>query len=373
MEYLSRIKAIQSRLHEEKIGIALVTEPVHTGYLCDICPVWGPCWIVIPVEGAAVCLCPEEDKSLAQTSNDVLKFYFYNAYDLKRGIDPTEELLKGFLYVSRNWNTGKIAVGIEKSTVSHSLFFALCAGVRHAEFKDIGPIFQTLRRRKSKSEIEAIERSACVAAAGQEAIRKGLKIGTTEADLLAVARYAMERKAGHPITLHADLLSGSRTLSVGGTATRRKIEKNDLIIADLSPCVNGYFADVTRTFVIGRPTNEQKKIFEAVKRAKEAAASMLAPGVACCEVERAARRVIKKSGFERFILHHAGHQIGRENFELPAFVPYSKDVLEEGMVMAVEIGVYIPGIGGVRMEDDYLITESASRLLSNCPWKWALR
>ncbi len=139
------------------------------------------------------------------------------------------------------------------------------------------------------------------------------------------------------------------------------------MIVDWGASYQGYRSDITRTFVLGNPTPEMIRIHDAVLAANQAGRLAVRPGTTAQEVDRAARRAIGLAGFGEYFLHRTGHGLGLETHEPPYLVEGNLDLLRPGMTFTVEPGVYVPGLGGVRLEDDVLVTETGEETLTTLP------
>ncbi len=184
-----------------------------------------------------------------------------------------------------------------------------------------------------------------------------------EIHLQALVRAAMEQSAGCPIQCKADVLIGENTALIGspeGVAGTRRARAGDPAIVDLLPRVNGYFADTTRTLWIDSPSAEKRRVVNLLSEVKEELEKVLRPGVPAVEIDGLARtRLTSEGSFP----HHTGHGIGISSFEPPFIRENSKDILEEGMVVTLEPGLYFEK-WGARIEDDYLITKEGFEKLS---------
>jgi len=139
------------------------------------------------------------------------------------------------------------------------------------------------------------------------------------------------------------------------------------VVVDLGATWRFYHSDITRTFVAGNPSEKQAKMFEAVKLAQQSAFKAVAPDVWARDVDATARQVIAEAGFGDFFVHNLGHGVGLEVHEAPVLSPDSKDLLGVGNVVTVEPGVYLPGYGGVRIEDTFLVKEDGAEKLTLTP------
>jgi Xaa-Pro aminopeptidase/Xaa-Pro dipeptidase len=142
------------------------------------------------------------------------------------------------------------------------------------------------------------------------------------------------------------------------------VRSGELLLIDFGAAWGGYKADITRTMAVGRADMRQRAVHETVLRAHDAAVAAVRPGVTAGDVDRAAREVIEAAGLGEFFIHRTGHGLGLEAHEDPSLDPGSATVLESGMVVTVEPGVYVPGWGGVRIEDDVVVEEGGCRLLT---------
>jgi Xaa-Pro aminopeptidase len=167
--------------------------------------------------------------------------------------------------------------------------------------------------------------------------------------------------------VHGDFIAGRRSLEIGGPPTENRVMKGDTLIMDLQASYNHYWADTARTFVVGSaPTARQGQIFQVLLDAKHETEKALRPGTRGSEIYDIASRVIIKSGFSP-LPHHAGHGVGLDTQEAPFFIPGSVDTIEEGDLCALEPGIYDKEAGGMRIEDNYVITKDGFKKTSRYP------
>jgi Xaa-Pro aminopeptidase len=208
---------------------------------------------------------------------------------------------------------------------------------------------------KDSDEVELIKDAIAVCDAGQAAARKEARSGMSELDLWAVTRAAMEHAAGRRIPVLADLVSGPRTLDVGGPPGSRVLEEGDLVLCDLVPRVAGYWGDSCSTFAVGQPTAAALSAHARTLDVLEAVVAGLRPGVVARDLDALARA-------ELDFPHHTGHGLGTSWHEEPRLVPDASTRLEQGMVVAIEPGTYADV--GVRVEQVALVTELGCEVLS---------
>ena len=238
----------------------------------------------------------------------------------------------------------------------------------HAKFVDADPLLSGLRVVKDEEEIEALRRAA---KANEECFRQvmeHIQPGVTEQELSAVwQRAALEAENSQLSDLPPIVASGPNGASPHTTATSRRLEDGDLVTIDAFLLVDGYYSDITRTYAVGEPDEELKRIYSVVQEANAAARAIIKPRIEAQEVDRSARQVIEKAGYGEYFIHRTGHGMGLEIHEEPNIVEGNDLLLKQGMVFTVEPGIYVPGLGGVRIEDNVLVTETGCETLSTLP------
>ena len=224
------------------------------------------------------------------------------------------------------------------------------------ELDDVGAGLQRARAVKDPDELEAIRSAIAIADRGQAAARGAFMPGVTELELWTTTRAAMETAAGARLPVLADLVTGPRTGDVGGAPGARRIEPDDLLLVDLVPRVGAYWADSCATVAHGDAPDLVRDAHAAALAALEAAKSAVAPGVRAGEVDAVARALVDYP-------HHTGHGVGLTVHEQPRIVPGNDQVLEQGMVIALEPGCYGEG-WGVRVEQVVVVTADGCDVLS---------
>lgn len=229
-------------------------------------------------------------------------------------------------------------------------------------------LVEELRAVKEPAEIEAIARAAALTDRALDHVLGTLKPGMREIDVSLALEVYMRSNGSEGLAFDPIVASGPNSSKPHASVTERAIEAGDLLTMDLGARVDGYCADLTRTVVVGaRATDEQRRVYEAVLAANEAALEAVRPGVACSDVDGVGRAVLAEAGLGEVFGHGIGHGVGLAVHELPVVGPRSRDVLVGGNVITIEPGAYVPGFGGVRIEDLVAVTEGACRLLSHAP------
>ncbi|GGE10519.1 putative dipeptidase YkvY [Marinithermofilum abyssi] len=221
-----------------------------------------------------------------------------------------------------------------------------------------------LRAVKDSDEIQVLEEAAALADYGIEAGIQALREGCTEMEIVAEIEYALKKKGVREMPFSTMVLFGEKTGDPHGTPGFRPLQRGDGVLFDLGVVHNGYCSDITRTVFFGEATEEMKKIYETVLKAQESALARCQPGVPIAEVDLAARRVIEEAGYGPYFPHRIGHGLGVEVHEYPSMHQNNNTLLQTGMTFTVEPGIYIPEIGGIRIEDDVVVSPGGPRLLT---------
>jgi len=225
-------------------------------------------------------------------------------------------------------------------------------------------LVESLRAVKDEEELERLERAARGLEPTVRSLRDEIRAGTSERTVAAELDYRLRQSGYDKTAFDTIVASGPRSALPHGRPTDRRFEPGDLVVIDFGGVMDGYASDVTRTFSVGEPSPEARHIYDTVREAQQAAIAAVRPGIEAQEVDRAARDVIESANLGEFFGHGTGHGIGLEVHESPWISPGRAERLQAGMVFTVEPGIYIPGKGGVRLEDDVLVTEEGCRLLS---------
>lgn len=258
-------------------------------------------------------------------------------------------------------------IGVELAMVPAAIVEGLKAGRPGVEIVDIGPTIRALRRSKDPDEVEVLRESMRGGEAAHAAALKQVRPGMTELDVYLFVQFEAARALGRQAIVYGDFASGPRCeTEQGGPPTLRKLERGDLLILDFSVVVDGYRGDFTNTFAVrGGPTERQQELFEACLGALRAGEARLRAGTPAREVDAAVRGHFASLNLDHAFTSHSGHGLGLGHPEPPYFVPESDDTLMVGDVVALEPGLYIKGVGGMRYERNYLITSDGFETLSN--------
>jgi Xaa-Pro aminopeptidase len=257
-------------------------------------------------------------------------------------------------------------VGIETGAVSALHAAALEGAALVPLHEDV----EALRRHLDPDELQLVRAAIRADEAGFAAARQAIREGTSELAVFLAVSAAIEDAAGMALALndanHA-FLSGPRTALVAGPATDRRLCAGDLMIIDVNPPIRQYKGDITRTFCVGTPTAAQQTMHAALVAALDRAMTMARPGIPGRAVDAAMRAVLVEAGYGAGLITHFGHGLGLQHPERPYIIPAEEMPLEEGMVLALEPGIYFTGGTSMRLEDNYLVTAHGLEPLSHFP------
>ncbi len=217
---------------------------------------------------------------------------------------------------------------------------------------------------KSKDEIKHIRKAIDITNRGFNIAAESIAPGVSEKDIAGLIEDEVKKQGAEAVSFDIIVASGYRAAFPHGSASSKRIKKGDFVVIDLGVTYKGYNSDETRTFVVGKPSQRQKTVYQVVKESNVKAIDMVKPGVRASDIDAATRDYIKRKGFGRYFGHGTGHGVGIAVHEPPFISPCSKDILEEGMVFTIEPGIYIPGWGGTRIEDMVLVTDSGPEILT---------
>lgn len=234
-------------------------------------------------------------------------------------------------------------------------------GVRLRPVKDL---VESLRSVKSAGEIEAIRQSVIVNSKALAQALKRVKPGMTELDVAAELDYRMRRLGAEGAAFETIVAAGARSALPHARPTAEKLKNDQVLLIDMGASLNGYSSDMTRVVHLGPPGDRIRGLYEAVLEAQLQSIAAVKPGATCAEVDEAARGSLKKRKLDQFFTHSTGHGLGLEIHETPRIGAKVETVLQPGMVITIEPGVYVKDFGGVRIEDTVLVTETGVEVLT---------
>lgn len=258
-------------------------------------------------------------------------------------------------------------IGFEAARLTYDFYQALRERFPHHTFVPLYGIVENLQVIKEPEEVDAIRTAAVISDRVFREVLPIIKPGVSELEVAAEITCRHRRYGAYKDAFDSIVASGVRSALPHGIASPKIIEEGDFVTLDFGCYADGYVCDVTRTVVVGNPSEEQIKVYDTVLSAQEAAIKAVRPGVSARKVDRVARERIAQAGYGSYFTHGLGHGIGMEVHAAPRLNSTSRDRLQPGMVITIEPGIYIPGWGGVRIEDDVLVTETGAEVLTTSP------
>ncbi|MDW0117323.1 Xaa-Pro peptidase family protein [Sporosarcina thermotolerans] len=257
-------------------------------------------------------------------------------------------------------------LGFEKDNLTFGMYDTYNEKV-DAELKPVSGIIEELRMVKTTEEIEILKQAAKIADDAFAHICTFIKPGVTELEVSNELEMFMRKQGATSSSFDTIVASGERGALPHGVASDKVIESGDMVTLDFGAIYNGYISDITRTVAVGEPSEKMKEIYEVTRAAQQMALEQIKPGMTGIEADAVARDYIKSKGYGDAFGHSTGHGIGLEVHEGPGLSFRSETVLVPNMAVTVEPGIYLPGIGGVRIEDDIIITEEGNVRLTHSP------
>ena len=220
---------------------------------------------------------------------------------------------------------------------------------------------------KSEDELAIMRRAQDVTDAALAAVLPQIKVGVTDREIAVSLEYEMKRRGAQGTSFDFIVVSGAESSKPHGVPTDKKIREGEFVTMDIGAICDGYCSDMTRTVCVGQPTDEMKKVYDTVATAQLMALAAIAPGKRCCDIDKIARDYIYSNGYQGCFEHGLGHSLGVLVHEPPAFSPRCQTVLQPGMVMTVEPGIYLAGRFGVRIEDVVFVTPDGCENITRSP------
>jgi Xaa-Pro aminopeptidase len=259
-------------------------------------------------------------------------------------------------------------LGLEAAHVSWARQRAFASGwFPSLELVPTVGLVESLRRIKDAGEVARVARAAAIADAALANVVPLLLEGPTELAFGQALDFEIRRLGASGNSFETIVASGPNGAKPHHRPSSRPIGRDELITLDFGAIVDGYCSDMTRTVCVGSPTDEMQRVFDTVTASQAAGVAAVRAGVACSEVDRACREVIAAAGWGERFLHGTGHGVGLDIHEAPAVAATSSDTLESGQAVTVEPGVYLPGVGGARIEDTVIVTDEGCWPVTTTP------
>lgn len=258
-------------------------------------------------------------------------------------------------------------VGFEADVVTVAVYQQLQGFKSGYEWVPLAEQLKSLRSVKSADEIKQLKSAADLNRQTFEAVYPEIKVGISEHEIALNLEFALKRLGGEANAFDFIVASGVRGALPHGVASEKRLNDGELVTIDFGTRVHGYHSDETVTFAVGSIDRKLRQIFNIVLEAHDSAIKAVKPGIVIADLDAVARDFIAQNGFGDHFGHGLGHGVGLEVHEYPGVSSRNDDVLLEGMVITIEPGIYLPGIGGVRIEDTVVVTPTGCELLTSIP------
>ena len=380
-----RRKRITAALLKAHIDAVICTSASEVLLLTGYWPVMGASVAVISTDGEAHVILPEDEVELAEQSSGATLIP-YKPSELARITTPIEALADPLRSLTARLGLSRARVGIEIDQGMQPASYATCTNFRsslpallrqilsNATFVDCSEILERMEASKTPNELQLMHRGADIAASGFADAAEVIKPGKREAEVAAALQSAFESSTQAERVQRSYgfffCMSGPNSAKAAAAYARtrqRKIEKGDLVMINANTCADGYWTDITRTYVAGVSTDRQDAMNSAITEARSAAFAAIRPGALARDVDKAARSIMASHGFGDAFKHSTGHGVGfaaANGNALPRIHPHSPDVLEVGMTFNIEPAAYFEGYGGMRHCDVVAITSNGVEVLT---------
>ena len=258
-------------------------------------------------------------------------------------------------------------LGFDAAFINVSAWQAILSELGKRNVQAVTGLIERQRMVKDDWEIKQTKLAAAIADQALAETMGYFKAGVTEREVALELEYRLQKLGSQGMAFSTIMLFAERTSLPHGNPGEQLLHEGDFITLDFGAVINGYRSDMTRSYILGAASTEQKAIYDTVSAAQQAAVSVLKPGVNGHDVYLASQAVLQASAYGQWAGEGLGHGVGLFLHEQPILGPKTDYCLEPGNIITIEPGIYIPGLGGVRLEDDYLITQTGCQVLTHAP------
>ncbi|MFH1258947.1 MAG: Xaa-Pro peptidase family protein [Elusimicrobiota bacterium] len=347
MNYQLRLENLVKNLPKHRLDGVVITLPVNLFYFTGVR--LDGCALVVTGKDAALFASP---MFYDQVVNYGLKLDVYLAKD---GVG---EEFNRFLTKKK-----LRSVGLELGKISYA-FWEKISSLSKIKWGRADNLIEELRQIKDAEEIECIRQACRIAQAAFRHCRQIIKPGVSEKEVGRELEYFMKKKGAEKSSFELIVAGGKNSAYPHHFTSDYVFQKDDSVLIDWGCFYKGYASDLTRVIFLGKITKLHSKLLKTVANAQKQAIAKIKPGMKASQIDWVARQTVTKAGFEDRFIHNTGHGIGLEIHEGPYLSSKSKSILKSGMVITVEPGIYLPGLGGIRIEDTVLVTKSGVEALT---------
>jgi Xaa-Pro aminopeptidase len=359
MEFPSRLRQLRKKMAASGVDSLLVTHLPDVMYLCGF--TGSNAAVVITAKRAALYT---DGRYTAQAKEE--------ARGVRVVIAKKSAQMEAIAFLI---SLGVASIAFDPETTTVSTLNAMRASLpKERRAKTLvplkAPLVSELRMVKDADEVERMQAAAALGDQLFNTILPSMQPGVTEVEIAAELEHAARRGGAEGMSFSTIVASGVRSSFPHGTASVAKLPQKGFVTLDFGVILRGYCSDMTRTVHMGKASVEERSAYEAVLEAQEQGVKAVAAGVTCGEVDYACRSVLEKHKLAKFFTHSTGHGVGLEIHEQPRIAKEQAKVLESGMVITIEPGVYMPGHFGIRIEDTVVVTKSGCGVLTKATKAW---
>jgi Xaa-Pro aminopeptidase len=353
MDHKGRQTRLRRVLARNRLNALLVTHLPNIRYLSGF-------------TGSAGVLLISEDKSVLFTDGRYKEQARQEAEGTRIVIGRKSALVAAGEWLSANARTmGVKTLGTETRHMTvaerRQLQTVLPANLR---LREAPPLIEEARIIKESEELDCLRAAVRLGSSLFDVALKMIRPGKKEVEVAAEMEYAARKVGAEGMSFETIIASGPRSALPHGRASTTAIPANGFVVCDFGIILAGYCSDMTRTVHVGEPTRDERRMYDAVREAQQTAMDRVRPGVSAGQVDQAARKVLTARGWGKYFTHSTGHGVGLEIHEMPRLARGLPELLRSGMVITIEPGVYVPGVGGVRIEDMVVVTEHGCEVLT---------
>jgi Xaa-Pro aminopeptidase len=334
-------------LSKAQVDAFIVSRPENIFYLCGF-------------SGTTATLVVASDRAILVTDFRYVERAREEVSEVE--VESAKDITIGLINIMSDLSTKSAA--FESHFVSYDTYRRLEGKLSSIKLKPVSKEVEKFRQIKDSEEQALMTQAAKISSAAFSHIVPFLRPGVTEKEIAIELLTFMHREGAEREAFDVIVASGVRSAMPHAKTSAKEISPGDFVTIDLGVAYQGYYSDMTRTFVVGRASEKQRTIYELVREAQALALDSISSGKTGEEVDKICRDYLDKAGYGEYFLHGLGHGVGLEVHENPLVGPKGKETLQPGMVFTVEPGLYIPGFGGVRIEDMVILKEEGIEVLT---------
>jgi Xaa-Pro dipeptidase len=367
MSYKDRFDALKQNMETKKIDYVIILPGYNFRYMTGLNynPMERLSFMMLGAGGDAYFFLPKLEKSRLEILSKLNLDFDVFLWNDEAG--PGKELSNlGKVFGSR-----PVKIGVEFGLITLARKNQIAELLHNAVLEDVTDIFYELRARKDKYEIQQLHKASQLSDQALQRVIDGLSIGLSEREISNRIKIELLRLGSEafPVEFKPIVATAENSAKPHTHSGENVLKKGQVLLIDTGACTEGYAIDITRTFLIEPVSSELKKVYQTVYEANMRAIESVRQGIEPETVDRMARAVIEDAGYGKFFPHRTGHGIGLEEHEPPWIVQGNRSPLDSGMTFTIEPGIYIPELGGVRIEDNVAVTEDGYELLTKYPKK----